>query len=191
MIHRAGQKLLRLGLIHFDSIHVTRMITSRHPLCTTNMATAGDEWPSLASLPINSAWEIGSTSTAIRTAVNRQQSKELTTAAPYVVFSNVPPLLVDESNDRPSLVGRRSSRADAVEEFRPSCYAQDELLPTGSKRIKSASRSKDPDASWRPRSLPVGRSGQWPTVVIEGGCSESLSRLRLDAQWWMTSFAVL
>ena len=64
---------------------------------------------------------------------------------------------------------------------------EDELLPTGSKRIKSASRTKEPDSSWRPRSLPVCRTTPWPTVVINSGCSGSLSRLRFEAHWWMTS----
>ena len=64
---------------------------------------------------------------------------------------------------------------------------EDELLPTGSKRIKSASRTNEPDSSWRPRSLPVCRTTPWPTVVINSGCSGSLSRLRFEAHWWMTS----
>lgn len=167
----------------------------------------------LQNLPANTTWEKGSTSNAIRTAVNRQQAKELTTAAPYIVFSNVPPSLVDESNERPNLVGGKNIRVFYDEETHylilklvsgPHEVAErmlsrkidqaamhmgleDELLPTGSKRIKSASRLKEPDSSWRPRSLPACRTTQWPTVVIESGSSESLSRLRLDAQWWITS----
>lgn len=64
---------------------------------------------------------------------------------------------------------------------------EDELLPTGSTRIKSNLQSKEPDSSWRPRSLSVGRTKQCPALVIETGYSESLSRLRLDGQWWITS----
>lgn len=167
----------------------------------------------LRNLPANTTWEKGSTSNAIRTAVNRQQAKELTTAAPYIVFSNVPPSLVDESNERSNLVGGKNIRVFYDEETHylilklvsgPHEVAErmlsrkidqaamhmgleDELLPTGSKRIKSASRLKEPDSSWRPRSLPACRTTQWPTVVTESGSSESLSRLRLDAQWWITS----
>lgn len=143
----------------------------------------------------NTAWEIGSTSTAIRAAVNREHAKELTTTAPYIIFSNIPPSLVDESNERPNLVGGKNVRVsyDQQTHYRvlklasgPHEVAErmlsrkldqaalhmdldDELLPTGSKRIKSTSRSKEPDSSWAPRTLPVGRSNKWPTMVIECG----------------------
>ena len=176
-------------------------------------STSEDEWPSLANLPANTAWEIGSTSTAIRRVVNREQAKQLTTAAPYIVFSNVSPLLIDESNERPNIVGGKNVRifynqethylilrlvsgphevaermlSRKIDQAVEHMGLEDELLPTGSKRITLSPHSKEPDSSWRPRSLPVGRTDQWPTVVIESGFIESLSRLRLDAQWWLTS----
>ena len=182
---------------------------------TANMpqSASEDEWPSLANLPANTAWEIGSTSTAIRRVVNREQAKELTTAAPYIVFSNVPLLLIDESNERPSIVGGKNVRifynqethylilklvsgphevaermlSRKIDQAVEHMGLEDELLPMGSKLITLTSHSKEPDSSWRPRSLPVGRTDQWPTVVIETGFIESISRLRLDSQWWITS----
>ena len=76
--------------------------------------TSEDEWPSVANLPANTAWKIGTTSTAIKAAVSREQAKEITTAAPYIVFSHVPPSLVDDSNERPSLVGGKYLRVSST-----------------------------------------------------------------------------
>ncbi|KAL1960578.1 hypothetical protein VTO42DRAFT_7157 [Malbranchea cinnamomea] len=44
---------------------------------------------------------------------------------------------------------------------------------------------KEPDLSLRPRNLPPGRSGKWPTLVVETGYTESHRRLDNDARWWI------
>lgn len=60
-----------------------------------------------------------------------------------------------------------------------------EIIGTGSKRIEEKPRGKEPDSSWRPVNLPQNRSSKWPTLAFEWGWSESLERLRMDAEWWL------
>ena len=60
-----------------------------------------------------------------------------------------------------------------------------QTVNTGAKRIKEIPRSKEPNDSWKPFTLQPARSSKWPTLVVECGWSESLNRLRLDAEWWL------
>lgn len=54
---------------------------------------------------------------------------------------------------------------------------------------KSGGRTKRPDQQYLPKVLPPGYSGDWPSVVVESGWSESKAKLARDASWWLTSGA--
>ncbi|KXG53730.1 uncharacterized protein PGRI_007800 [Penicillium griseofulvum] len=55
----------------------------------------------------------------------------------------------------------------------------------GATRYKSPLREKEGDQVFSPFARwPSSTSLQWPTVVVETGVSESLSRLLQDARWW-------
>jgi hypothetical protein len=58
------------------------------------------------------------------------------------------------------------------------------LYPVGGGRCYGRSRSKEGDSSYKP--LVRTRETDWPTLIFEAGLSESLTRLRYDAQWWLT-----
>ena len=61
---------------------------------------------------------------------------------------------------------------------------RNELYPVGATRYKGLRSSREADTAYKP--LPA-RNGEydWPTLVFESGLSESLARLRTDAQWWL------
>jgi hypothetical protein len=61
----------------------------------------------------------------------------------------------------------------------------DELHPVGATRFHGRKSSKEGDSSYRPYSFRPN-STDWPTIVIEAGATESLNRLRSDADWWLT-----
>lgn len=46
--------------------------------------------------------------------------------------------------------------------------------------------SKEADLCYIPEPPRTPKNGDWPTLVIEFGVSESLPRLRADASWWLT-----
>jgi len=54
-------------------------------------------------------------------------------------------------------------------------------------RNQGAVCSKEPDGQWAPRNLPPGRSDKWPSIVLEVGASESKTKLRADAAWWLAN----
>lgn len=70
-----------------------------------------------------------------------------------------------------------------IEKSYPMSRAHLGLLCTGQKTIFSLSRVKEPDLSYQPNQLPRGRSGQWPTLVVESGYSESRDTLNNNAKW--------
>ena len=45
--------------------------------------------------------------------------------------------------------------------------------------------SKEADCAFKPESRPLGTN--WPTLVIECGVSETVERLKVDANWWLTN----
>ncbi|PWW73551.1 hypothetical protein C7212DRAFT_365832 [Tuber magnatum] len=57
------------------------------------------------------------------------------------------------------------------------------LRSTGTATFQGLQSQKEADASFKPSSRP-GDAG-WPTVILECGISESLRRLRIDAEWWL------
>jgi hypothetical protein len=59
-----------------------------------------------------------------------------------------------------------------------------ELWELGATTFKTLGVSKEGDSAYKPRSLRP-READWPTIVIESGWSESLTRLRRDARIWL------
>ncbi|KAL1966956.1 hypothetical protein VTN77DRAFT_3700 [Rasamsonia byssochlamydoides] len=52
------------------------------------------------------------------------------------------------------------------------------------KYVGQAASAKESDSSWKNKRIRPNK-GDWPTLVIEAGMSESLPRLRSDARWWI------
>jgi len=61
----------------------------------------------------------------------------------------------------------------------------DSLCPLGTATFYCPTSSKQPDASFIPNSR--NSNVDWPTIVFECGVSESLTQLRIDADWWLTN----
>jgi len=59
------------------------------------------------------------------------------------------------------------------------------LYALGGTTFHGRNSSKEADAAFKPRSRT--QKTDWPTIVFESGLSESLPRLRVDAQWWLTN----
>jgi hypothetical protein len=63
---------------------------------------------------------------------------------------------------------------------------EDCLYPVGATRYKRPGSSKEGDTAYCP--LPARElETDWPTIVLESGASETLTRLRHDAQWWIVN----
>jgi len=63
---------------------------------------------------------------------------------------------------------------------------QDELITNGATRYEGKRSSKESNSAFAP--YPSRKKDtDWPTLVFESGVSESLSRLRIDADWWLTN----
>jgi len=61
----------------------------------------------------------------------------------------------------------------------------DTLEPLGSARFKAPHSSKEADSCFLPESR--NPKTDWPTLVFEAGVSESLTRLQVDARWWLSN----
>src|ERR1700722_12297265 len=59
-----------------------------------------------------------------------------------------------------------------------------ELVNIGATTFKTPRVSKEGDTAFKPRSIRA-RKADWPTIVIESGWSESLTRLQQDAGIWL------
>ena len=61
----------------------------------------------------------------------------------------------------------------------------EEFTAIGSTRYRGqTASSKESDSGWK--NLRVrSNTGDWPSLIIEAGMSESLPRLRSDARWWL------
>lgn len=128
-------------------------------------------------------------------------------------FTNVPPHIVKESNDRPTQVlGTKSARilydgglrqliikltsepheaahrtlSDQVVIQAKDMGVFSDLKSLGSTRVTSGDISKEPDSAFRPVTIPAGRDRRWPTVVIDSGYSESTIHLRQMADLWIS-----
>jgi len=62
-----------------------------------------------------------------------------------------------------------------------------ELEPIGATGFSGPGSEKEPDSALIPTSRPF--ETDWPTLVVECGTSDSLARLRVDAQWWLENSA--
>jgi hypothetical protein len=61
-----------------------------------------------------------------------------------------------------------------------------ELINLGSTTFKTPRMSKEGDSAFKPLSMRL-READWPTIVLESGWSESLTRLHRDARLWLES----
>jgi hypothetical protein len=62
----------------------------------------------------------------------------------------------------------------------------DELFDLGAATFKTRRMSKEGDSVFKPLSMRP-RETDWPTIVIESGWSESLTKLREDARRWLVN----
>ena len=60
----------------------------------------------------------------------------------------------------------------------------DEFSCVGATTFKTPRWSKEGDSCWKPMSIRP-RKEDWPTIVLESGWSESLTKLRQDARDWL------
>lgn len=58
------------------------------------------------------------------------------------------------------------------------------LLDVGSASFPGTQTIKQADAAVKPRDPRAGK-GAWPTIVCEAGVSESWTKLKADARWWL------
>jgi hypothetical protein len=61
-----------------------------------------------------------------------------------------------------------------------------DLGDMGATAYRGTSTKKEPDACWRPFAIRPNRL-DWPTLVFEVSVSETLSKLRMDARWWLAN----
>jgi hypothetical protein len=61
-----------------------------------------------------------------------------------------------------------------------------DLKDMGATKYKGTSTNKEPDSCWRPLAARPNKQ-DWPTLVFEVGVSETLRKLRNDAQWWLAN----
>ena len=78
----------------------------------------------------------------------------------------------------------RGFSEDFTYKIRVMGVPRNRLYPLGAGRFEGRNSSKEADSAYKP--LPA-RSGEsdWPTIVFQSGLSESLGRLRTDAEWWL------
>jgi hypothetical protein len=60
---------------------------------------------------------------------------------------------------------------------------EDSLYGLGATTFYGPSSSKEGDSAYKPLCRPGEK--KWPTLVIEAGYSETLAKLRADAEWWL------
>jgi len=78
----------------------------------------------------------------------------------------------------------RSLSDDFVHMVRAMGVPRSGLYSLGATRFEGHNSSKEPDSAYKP--LPMrSRESDWPTIGFESGLSESLGRLRIDAEWWL------
>jgi len=61
----------------------------------------------------------------------------------------------------------------------------DDLGLIGGARHKGNSSRKEPDSCYIPRSRVLAGGTRWPTLAVESGVSQTIERLRVDANWWI------
>lgn len=148
---------------------------------------------------------IGSSARAIRSILaHLKKTPNLVTA--YAKFTNVRPDVAKLSlskgcrqmynpETRGMIVTIPGKPHDAVtgelnSQFAVTAYLanmRDTFWSLTTARIQGTLCSKEPDGSWTPKDLPLGRSDTWPAIVLEVGVSESRKKLRADAAWWLAN----
>lgn len=169
-----------------------------------------EEWLFLESFPNDTLYISETTLDDIRETVQREQSK-ISSAAPYIVFSDTSPGTVEYITDNPEFLGKhvrifydekyrrlaiqlvshthevlRSLVSREIDVAADRMSIVHGLVPDGSKRIISGQYTKEPASSWHPATLPPFRDAKWPSLVIECGDLKSITRLRIEAEWWLT-----
>lgn len=64
-------------------------------------------------------------------------------------------------------------------------HSRDRLVNTGAQSVTGQHRSKQPDASWRPRYPPQGRDRKWPSIIVEVAWSERRAKAQQDMEFWL------
>jgi hypothetical protein len=59
------------------------------------------------------------------------------------------------------------------------------LYGCGGTTYHGSNSSKEGDSTYKPKCRT--REDDWPALVVEAGVSETLARLRVDADWWLTN----
>lgn len=164
----------------------------------------------LKYFPDNTLYTSESTLDEIKATVQLEQNKP-TGGAPYIVFSNITPEIVEYLTDNPEFLGKhvrlfydekyhkliiklvphlhevaRSLISREIDIAADRISIVHGLVPDGSKRVVSGQYKKEPASSWRPATLPPSRDAKWPSLVIECGDLNSIIKLRIEAEWWFT-----
>lgn len=63
--------------------------------------------------------------------------------------------------------------------------SEDDLWGVGAGRFDSSLSSKEGDSSFKLASR--DKETDWPTIAIKAGLSESLAKLKTDANWWLVN----
>ncbi|CAI7655832.1 unnamed protein product [Penicillium glandicola] len=131
---------------------------------------------------------IGSSARGIRSILARlRKTPNLVTA--YAKLTNVPPDVADLSLSKGcrQMYNPDTRYMIVTIPGKPHDAVVDTFWSLTTARIQGMVCSKEPDGSWTPENLPLGRSDTWPTVVLEVGVSESKKKLRADAAWWLAN----
>lgn len=164
----------------------------------------------LENLPVYVEEKIASNQDAVKRLIRRH--KEKAPEQEYMLFSHVPSAWIDSNADYSRVFGKNgriffhaglrklilkiSTNAHEVGTAQFSRSLDFLTWGMGLRRalfflsastVKNGDYGKEPDGSWRPASLPNDRDSKWPSVTLETGYSEGLSRLRADASWWLCS----
>lgn len=158
------------------------------------------------ALPDDTVEAIGSTESATRKII--RENKATIDVVKYICFTNVSLAIADKFSLRSTrqmfnrstqymiiklLTGAHETAAScldsAVYNELYNMGLDQSIRPLRSKTIQGFFCRKEADASFGLAQPIPGRcrSTKWPTVVIEVGVSKSYRKLRVDAEWWLTS----
>ncbi|ODM16912.1 hypothetical protein SI65_07877 [Aspergillus cristatus] len=167
------------------------------------------KWLFLEYFPDNTLWINKPTLDDIRATMQLEQNKT-SSAAPYIVSSDTSPETVEYITNNPQFLGKhvrifydkkycklviklvhhahevaRSLISREIDIAADRMSIVNGLVPDGSKRVASGQYTKEPASSWRPATLPPSRDAKWPSLVVECGDLKSITRLRIEAEWWL------
>ncbi|KAJ5949936.1 hypothetical protein N7454_001520 [Penicillium verhagenii] len=146
---------------------------------------------------------IGSTVTAIRSIVAKWR-KKVAPATVYIKFTSVPPHIAEQKISKacrqmfnhdsrtllvtvPSAPHEQASH-NFMRQFgiliSTAGIAFRAVTAAGSTRVEGTYCSKEADGAMRPISPTASK---WPSVVVEVGLSDSRTKLKADAAWWIAN----